>query len=362
MTAERMTELGLEVPIGRIEQELKRLWEADHASTNASLMNLAVYSEDPTSLGRNSRAIQALTREHACRAILIGMDRKAPDIGVHSWVTAHCHLAHGQKSVCCEQLAFLLHGKAVGRLRNTVFAHLASDLPLVFWWQGELSEIFEPSLYQRIDRFVFDSTEWRDPADGFRRIEEAANDVQHRVVMHDLAWTRSYHFRLAVAGLFDDPLAQQALPEVNAVRLVAHPSQRTTAVLLLAWLATQARWRPGLELDIAAERSAGCGECITLESAGGQSITVTVEWDEASAPLGRLEVSAPDRLVEVSREAGAEHLQQRLVCPGHELIQSGPADPDEQVALVADQLARGGENALFRKVWASFFDLLSMLV
>ena len=43
--------LGAPVEIGKIEQELKKLWqEGEGAMTRASLMNLAVYSEQPGSL------------------------------------------------------------------------------------------------------------------------------------------------------------------------------------------------------------------------------------------------------------------------------------------------------------------------
>ncbi len=355
----RMEELGLRVSVGEIEGELKKLWEADEASTNASLMNLAIYSEDPDSLLRNSDAIRELTREHACRAILIGMDRGASETRIQAWITAHCHLAHGKKSVCCEQVSFLLQGKVIGRLRNTIFAHLASDLPLVFWWQGELSDLFEAALYRMIDCFVFDSTEWDDPRAGFAKIEEAV-EARERIVVQDLAWTRSHHFRMAVAGLFDDLVAQRALGEVDLLRVVAHSGQRTTALLMVAWLATQAGWRPGLELDIAAERAAGCDECFMLESREGRSITVKVEWDDAGAALGLVELHAPDCLVRVSREGDASYLQQRLECPGHELMLRGPADEISSADLVADQLSRSGRNGLFRKVWPVFFELLRL--
>lgn len=351
-TREQFPALGLEVPISAIESELKRLWEADQASTNASLMNLAVYSEDPRSLERNSEAIQALTREHACRAILIGMDRAAAEVAVTAWITAHCHLAHGRKSVCCEQLAFLLEGKAMGRLRNTVFAHLASDLPLVFWWQGELSDLFEPELYRRIDRLVFDSTEWSDLQAGYEQVRAAAEDVAHGIVLQDLAWTRSFYFRVAVAGLFDDLVAQRALPEISEVRVVAQPSQRATALLLLAWLATQAGW----ELS----PTSGEGERFAFVSREGTGIVAELAWDREGAPLSRLELRAPDCEVVVSRDAGAVHLQQRLKSPSHELVRSGPAGGEGPVALVADQLSRGGRNELLRKVWPVFFAMLAL--
>lgn len=359
MTAEEASALGLEVPVGSIDGELRKLWEADEASTNASLMNLALYSEDPESLQRNSEAARKLTREHACRALLIAMDRKAPEASIRSWITAHCHLAHGRKSVCCEQLAFLLSGKVTGRLRNTVFAHMASDLPLVFWWQGELSDIFEERLYRMIDRLIVDSSTWPDPLAGFERVSEAMSDARHRMVLQDLAWTRTYHFRLSVAALFDDLVAQRALQEIDTVRIVAHPKHRISALMLLAWLATQAQWRPGLELGLAAERAAGCEECFVFESPDGRSITARVDWDEEGAPLGLVEISAPGCKVAVQRDPKAIYLQQRLECPGHLVSQSGPADADSDSGLVADQLSRGGKNSLFRKVLPAFLELLA---
>ena len=350
--------LGLEVPVGSIEAELRKLWDADEAQTNASLMNLAVYSEDPEALPRNSEVIAELTRQHACRAILIGMDRDSRETGIHAWITAHCHLAHGRKSVCCEQLSFLLKGHAVGRMRNTVFAHLASDLPLVFWWQGEFSPIFEERLYRIIDRFIFDSSEWADPAAGFARIREAMDHTGHRIALQDLSWTRTFHFRLSVAALFDDLVAQRAMTEIDAVRIVAQPDQRIAALMLLSWLATQSGWRIGLELDLAADRIAGCTECFVFESREGRTIKAQLEWDPGGAPLGLLEIRAPGCTVSVIREAGAKQLCQRLECPGHLIEQNGIAEELTQVGLVANQLARVAKDSLFRKICPLFIELL----
>lgn len=358
ISADEAAALGVEVPVGSIDGELRKLWEADEASTNASLMNFALYSEDPDSLTRNSEAAQQLTREHACRALLIAMDRKAPETSIRSWITAHCHLAHGKKSVCCEQLAFLLSGKAVGRLRNTVFAHMASDLPLVFWWQGELSNIFEERLYRMIDRLVVDSASWADPLAGFERLSEAVSDARHRLVLQDLAWTRTYHFRLSIAALFDDLVAQRALKEVETVRIVAQRAHRISALMLLGWLVKQAGWRMGLELGLAAERAEGGDECFVFETPDGRSVTARIEFDEKAAPLGLLELSAPGCVVSVEREAGSVYLHQRLETPGHKLSQSGPADADSDWELVADQLSRGGRNSLFEKVRPAFLELL----
>ena len=66
-------ELGIEVPVSKIDLELRKLWEQDEARTNASLMNLVVYSEKPGALIENSAIIRELTREHACRALLVAL-------------------------------------------------------------------------------------------------------------------------------------------------------------------------------------------------------------------------------------------------------------------------------------------------
>src|SRR6476660_10570173 len=67
--------LGAPVEIGKIEQELKKLWqESEGAVTRASLMNLAAYSERPGSLNDNTQLMAKITGNHACRAIVIEAD------------------------------------------------------------------------------------------------------------------------------------------------------------------------------------------------------------------------------------------------------------------------------------------------
>lgn len=53
-------ELGKEVPVSQIDRELHALWEQDEARTNASLMNLVVYTERAGGLLENSRIIRDL--------------------------------------------------------------------------------------------------------------------------------------------------------------------------------------------------------------------------------------------------------------------------------------------------------------
>ena len=341
-------ELGLEVPVSEIEKELRKLWEQDEARTNATLMNLVVYSEKPGALLENSAIIRNLTTEHACRAILVEINRAEPMPDLRAWITAHCHLAHGRKSVCCEQISFYLTGKVPGRFRNTVFAHLNSDLPLVFWWQGELSEILTERLVSVMDRLIIDSSSWADPAASFRLIEETST-VNTDLILQDHAWTRTWQFRLGVASIFDDPAAQNALPEIDTVEITYHPAHRNSALQLLAWLAVQAGWK---------DRPSADG--FAFEASSGTLISVVLNENASGPPLSNLVLRAGEKSAHITQAAGASHVERRIDAAGYQASSLSPVDPTSPEELVALQLARGGKNSLFQKILPRFRKLLEM--
>lgn len=339
-------ELGLEVPVSDIDTELRKLWEQDTARTNASLMNLVVYSEKPGALRENSAIIRNLTREHACRAILVEVHAGETLPGLRAWITAHCHLAHGLKTVCCEQISFYLTGRVTGRFRNTVFAHLNSDLPLVFWWQGELSDILTERLVSVIDRLIVDSSCWVDPLASFRRID-AASQANDQLILQDHEWTRTWQFRVGVAGIFDDPAARHALPDVDALEITFDPAHRNAAFQLIAWLAVQAGWKDGDE-----------SSALSFHSAAGKPIALTLREDASAPPISALTLRAGRLSAHIIHAHGAKHVQRRIEAPGYPVASLAPADPTSPEELVALQLARGGKNSLFRKILPRFLLLL----
>jgi len=335
-------ELGIEVPIAEIDRELHKLWEQDDARTNASLMNLVVYTESSGGLLKNSRIINNLTRDNACRAILVEMDRDQ-EASLRAWITAHCHLSHGKKSVCCEQISFLLTGRATGRFRNTVFSHLNSDLPLIFWWQGELSDVFTVSLASVMERLIIDSALWADSSASFVRIQKAV-EANPMLVIQDLAWTRCWQYRVGIAALFDDSVAQTLLEKIDTVRITYSSSNRNTALQILAWLAVQAGWSHAGEL--------------MFETRKGGRIEAFVEAGDDSAPIGLVELSSPETTVRVSQEKGSAHLMKEIESGDYRACSLSPSDPEEPAELVGQQLSRGGKNSLFLKVLPVFLDLL----
>ena len=346
------SQLGREVEIGQIEVELKRLWEADEARTNASLINFAVYSEDASALSQNSELVSEITREHACRAILIGVDRDDPEVSMRAWITAHCNLMNGNKSVCSEQIAFHLGGRVSGRLSNTVFAHLNSDLPLIFWWQGELSERFNDRLYALIQRLVIDSSHWLDPVAQFDKIIPAMQE--YKMVVQDLSWTRTYHARLAIASLFDDPSAQAAIPTIQKIKVRTSPEGRIAGLQLLAWFATQCEWRKASELIY----SESVADSFHFQHSHGGFIEASLVTDSDSAAIGLIEIDAGAVQLRISRSKGNQVLHLKMEAEGHTSEQSAPADCEDVLGLVRDQLSRGGKNSLFRKIFPVFIDLM----
>ncbi len=339
-------ELGIEVPVSAIDRELRKLWEQDEARTNASLMNLVVFSEKPGALIENSSIVRELTREHACRAILVEIHSQA-EPSLRAWITAHCHLAEGRKSICCEQISFFLTGRVTGRFRNTVFAHLNSDLPLVFWWQGELSNILTERLVSVMDRLVVDSSSWADPAAAFVRIEEASQ-ANPDLVIQDHAWTRSLQFRIGIANLFDDAAAQKALPHIHTVELTYHPDHRNSALQMLVWLAIQAGWSDQVSAD-----------GFMFSHASGGMIRAFLHADPQAAPLSSVILKSADTTVQVTYEKGASHVHRQIEAGRYRAASLAPADPESPAELVALQLARGGKNSLYQKILPRFRAMLN---
>src|SRR6266568_4158226 len=243
-TAIETYSLGLPVEVGKIDHELKKLWrESEGAMTRASLMNLAVYSEEPGSLNNNTQLMARITEDHACRAIVIEADCNAEEDGVDAWISAHCHVSRaGSKQVCSEQISFRLNGGCTTQLPNIVLSNLDSDLPLYLWWQEEFREPMDPQLWAWVDRVIYDSRTWTDFSAQIRLVELAQQEAKQRIVLCDLNWTRLDKVRFALAQFFDHPASHHRLAKISKVRIDFAPGSRSTAILFVGWLGAQLNW------------------------------------------------------------------------------------------------------------------------
>ena len=257
-------------------------------------------------------------------------------------------MSNGKKTVCCEQLTFLLKGLVAGRLRNTLFANLNSDLPLVFWWQGDLTPRFEQRLYTLIDRFIFDSSEWSTPKKSYETVLAAATEVQRRFIIQDLAWTRSYYMRVAFASIFDEAIAKKEAENIRSVSVIVGEGYYTTGALLLAWLVRQMKWTLNEKLS---------EEEFIFETPTGAFVFANLK-EEGAVPVSELGVASEVASFLVHQPEGAMYIEQVSQLGenvSHLTTNTGKSD---RLSLVADQLARGGSNTLLKKVLPMFLKLL----
>jgi glucose-6-phosphate dehydrogenase assembly protein OpcA len=306
--------------------------------TRASLINLAIYSEAPGALAANTELIANITENHACRAIVIGANPTAKDNRVEAWISAHCHVSSaGSKQVCSEQLSFLVEGASTALLSNIVFSHLDSDLPLYLWWQGEFHDPMDPQLWAWVDRLIYDSQTWTDFGAQIRRIETAQAEAKQRVVLCDLNWIRLVQLRLALAQFFDCPESHAQLSGINGLEVEFAPGFRSTAILLLGWLAAQLKWQ-------AADSDA---TALNFRSADGAAVPVLFQETDGE-PISRFVLRCGSTEFCVLHASDEDLLDVTVLHEGeprmHQLMPAGKNDP---VRLMSEELMRGGPHRVY---------------
>jgi glucose-6-phosphate dehydrogenase assembly protein OpcA len=343
--------LGLPIEVSKIDQELKKLWrEREGAATRASLINLAVYSEDAGSLSKNTQLMANITENHACRAIVIEADCNAKENRVEAWISAHCHVSGvGGKQVCSEQISFLLKGGCTTLLPSIVFSHLDSDLPFYLWWQQEFREPMDPQLWTWVDRVIYDSRDWQDLRAQMRLLESAEQEANQRIVLCDLNWTRLDNVRFALAQFFDHPASHHHFAKINSVRIDFAPGFRSTAVLFAGWLAAQLNWRS--EKTTAANK-------FSFVSSSRRKIQVELR-EQPGEPIGEVAMSTPEVEFLVTHAKCGDLLEVSRGSPGEkhapQLMPGGKNDP---VSVMSEELMRGGPHHVYLQAVNRVRDLL----
>ncbi len=336
--------LGQEVPLNRVDQALRELWADDDTSkTRASLMNVAIYSEDSSSLERNTQLLGEITMQHSCRSLLIVNVPTAPKPSARAWVTAHCQLYDGKRSVCCEQISLVMEGGTADSIRNFVFAHLDSDLPLTVWWQGELTERLDERFYSVIDALIIDSSRWADPGGSLRRVLAARNSRTSRFDLSDLSWMRSHFMRMALAASCHDAVVRAELPKLDHLSVTHGAGHRMSALMLAAWIGTQLKCR------------LATGGGLRFDRDGGAAIEVSVTENTATkCPLQALQLSGPGVSISICRDPNSCFVRSRMEHDHHQQDQMQPADMSDDGDLIAEQMGRLGGTTLY-------FEMLPLL-
>jgi len=249
---ELMPPEDLRVDIGAIERSLSEIWRVqkaegdDEAVTRAALWNVVAHT---SSRGDQAHATEILCQTAASvpqRTIIIHANpADPPDLA--SWIGANCHLIGGNKQVCSEEIAIVAGGDRVHRVPPLMNALLIPDMPVAFWWLGDLpheNEEYVQAMLDPADRLIVDSSQFDNPAD-LALVTKIAE--QTTTAPADLNWARLEEWRVAAASIFD-PLGMRArLRTIQRVRIVATVSQdeplfgeNVGALYFAAWLAAQA--------------------------------------------------------------------------------------------------------------------------
>ena len=342
--------LGLPVEVSKIDQELKKLWqESQGAMTRASLVNLAVYSEEAGSLNKNTQLMASIAENHACRAIVIEADCNSKENRVEAWISAHCHVGGAGSKVCSEQISFLLKGGCTTLLPSIVFSHLDSDLPFYLWWQEEFRGPMDSQLWAWVDRVIYDSEGWDDFRAQMRLLESAEQEANQRIVFCDLNWTRLDNVRFALAQFFDHPASHHHFAKIKKVRIDFAPGFRSTAVLFAGWLASQLNWRS--EKTEVANR-------LRFGNSSGAKIDVELR-ERTGEPIGEVSVETPEIEFLVTHAKCGDLLEVSRVKPGEERMpQLMPAGKNDPVSLMNEELMRGGPHHVYLHAVNRVRDLL----
>lgn len=332
---------GIPVPIGGIEKALGRLWdESGESKTRASLINLAIYSEEEGSLEKNSEVIQGIAGEHAMRALLIQADPSLPGSSADAWISMNCYL-RGAKGgeVCSEQISFQLCGDAARSLQSVVFSHLDSDLPLILWWQADFRPPIDGRLWRWVDRLLFDSQTWQTPEEQFELVSKIAAISETRTILCDLNWTRTFPLRQAVAGIFDSSCALPELQSIEALEICHAPGYRITALLLVGWLADRLKWT-----------LTHAGENPEFQDVNGRAISVILQQsaEGEKASISRVKLASSRANFEALHDAASDlyvtTTQGECLASSTRMVRA----PREEISeLLLLELSRNSQHALY---------------
>lgn len=327
-----LTGLGEAVALRDVERRLRMLWDTDTGMTRASAMNFAVVCEGGGSLERNTEIMREMTREHACRALLLATEKDAAD-EPQAWITAHCQLAPGgKKHVCSEQVAILLPGHDPLALTNTLLTNLDSDLPLTLWWQGDFSSLWTAPLYTCIDRLVIDSAEWSDPAPQLALVENAWRDPASAFSVNDLSWTRVLPLRLALASAFDEPAALAGLRSISEMEIHYATGHRLAASMFAAWVMHQAGWA------LTDEKS---GPGYLMRTGSGGTVRLQLRESDSDCPVPLVRLNGPGLAVEVEHPAGSPFILSRVQTSTPMTERLTPCTSGSAAQLIIERLRRG---------------------
>jgi glucose-6-phosphate dehydrogenase assembly protein OpcA len=163
------------------------------------------------------------------RTILLHPDPRAKPDRIDAKIE-HESFPHAEQTVCAEVVHIWLRGRTTVAPASVVVPLQIPDLPVFLRWRGRPP--FGRPQYEQLagvtDRLVVDSSEWQGLPGAYRRWADSFD----RVVVSDLAWTRTLRWRAGLAELW---------PGIKKARTLRVVGPRSDALLLRGWLRSRLR-------------------------------------------------------------------------------------------------------------------------
>ena len=302
-----------------ILKDLGKLWidlgkqDAETGVLRACSMTFIVVAaeeDDPQVFGET---VAELTHENPSRVIVLRVCC-AGSQRLESRVYAQCWKPFGRRQqICSEIVEISASPEHFADVPKIVLGITVPDLPIVFWSRNTdyTTDRSFAGLLSMADKVIVDSARFADPEEGLRFVQEL---TVGGINTADLSWTRLTPWRESVAQIFEDA----GRPALRKARITYYKKSPSVAGLYLAGWFRQAV--PGLEVIHEAAPDTK-RRSIFLEAPGLEA-SVEVEGAIALLTVNGLtrESAVPDR---------------------------------DDAALLRDELAILGEDAIFRKALAS---------
>src|SRR5882724_3709777 len=217
-----LTGAYVRVDVNAIEKSLSELWrgqqgDGEDAGTRAALWNVVAHTSTSETHISASETLGRASAVVPQRTIVIRAN-PAAEVELTSWIRANCHIVGGGKQVCSEEINIVAGGERIHRVPPVVNALLIPDMPVAFWWIGDLPnehEEYVETLLEPADRLIVDSVHFDSPAD-LALVSRIAEQTSTSPA--DLNWGRLEEWRSATASIFDPPAMRTRLRSIRRVR------------------------------------------------------------------------------------------------------------------------------------------------
>ena len=208
---------------------------------------------------------------------------------------------------------------------RSIFGGKASSVPL------------DKKLWGWVDRLIYDSAEWKTPAEQFQLVRKIRTLTEVRTILCDLNWTRLVGSRFALAQLFDHSCALARVGKIQNVSISC--ANHTAGLLLLGWLAAQLGWKLQPTEDFFFRRR--------------QAYRFRDSDNGGSGP-DQMRFRLRGCQLEIRREPNSDYFQARIGCEGvSDAVMLAPAGRSEPADILVAELSRGGNHPLYRRSLAA---------